>query len=150
MDDDELIGELSRAAELGDPVPPHLVDAGVAAYTFRTIDAELAALVFDSAAAGNEQLVRGERPARMLSFETADLTIEVEIIPQGEAIHLVGQILPPAVVQVDVCQPGIVSTGTTDGLGRFNMILPTPGPFQLSLPHAGLKGRATVTEWISV
>src|SRR5687767_14630886 len=103
-DDDELIGELSLAAELADPVPPHLVDAGIAAYTFRTLDAELAALAFDSAAAGNEQLVRSDHPARMLSFETADLTIEVEIIPQGGTIHLVGQILPPAVVQIDVRQ----------------------------------------------
>ncbi|GIH05624.1 hypothetical protein Rhe02_36910 [Rhizocola hellebori] len=149
-DDDELIGELSQAAELADPVPPYLVDAGIAAYTFRTIDAELAALVFDSAAAGSDQLVRSERPARMLSFETADLSIELEIIPQGEIIHLVGQILPPAVVQIDVRQPDLVSTGSTDGLGRFSLILPTPGPFQLSLPYAAAHGGAMVTEWISV
>jgi hypothetical protein len=149
-DDDELIGELGRAAELADPVPPHLVDAGIAAYTFRTIDADLAALVFDSAQAESEQLVRSERPARLLSFESTDLTIELEIIPQGDAIHLVGQILPPAVVQVDVRQLDLVSTGSTDGLGRFSLVLPGSGPFQLSLPYAGAKGGATVTDWISV
>jgi hypothetical protein len=126
------------------------VQAGIAAYTFRTLDAELAVLAFDSAADGNEQLVRSESPARMLSFETADLTIEVEIIPQGGTIHLVGQILPPTTVQIDVLQPESVITGTTDGLGRFSLILRAPGPFQLSLPHAGARGGAAVTEWILV
>jgi hypothetical protein len=136
--------------ELADPTPPHLVEAGIAAFTFRTIDAEQAQLAFDSAAGGGEQLARSERPARILSFETAELTIELEIIPDGETIYLIGQILPPAVVQIDVRQPEIVSTGSTDGLGRISLVLPTPGPFQLSLPYAGAKGGATVTEWISV
>jgi hypothetical protein len=151
-DDDEAdpVGEPSQTAEPADAVPPDLVEAGIAVYTFRTLDAELAALAFDSAAGGDEQLMPSERPARLLSFETADLTIEVEIIPQGETIHLVGQILPPAVVQIDVRQQEVVSTGTTDGLGRFSLILPELGPFQLSLPYAGPKGGATMTDWISV
>ncbi len=150
QENDELLGESSRAEQPADPQQPPQVDAAIAAFTFRTIDAELAQVTFDSAAPGAEPAVPSGATARMVTFETGTLTIELEIIPQDGTINLIGQILPPAVVQVDVRQVDLVSTGSTDGLGRFALVLPIPGPFQLSLPYAGLRGGAAVTEWISV
>ena len=44
-DEDELLGELRLA--LG-PVPASFIDAGKMAFTWRSIDAELAALTYDS------------------------------------------------------------------------------------------------------
>ena len=45
VDDDELLGELHRAFE---PVPASFIEAGKMAFTWRSIDAELAALTYDS------------------------------------------------------------------------------------------------------
>ena len=58
-----------------DPVPPLLDDAARAAFTWRTVDAELAELMRDSADASEEAgaLVRGGGGPRQLSFESPRL-----------------------------------------------------------------------------
>ncbi|MET0326995.1 MAG: hypothetical protein ABW219_17400, partial [Ilumatobacteraceae bacterium] len=48
--DDELQAVLARALRTVDPVPDHVLAGARAAWTWRTIDEELAELVFDSAA----------------------------------------------------------------------------------------------------
>ena len=50
-DDDHLLAALGEAVRAARAVPPEFTAAGQAAFTWRTIDAELAALTFDSAAA---------------------------------------------------------------------------------------------------
>ena len=58
-----------------DPVPPLLDDAARAAFSWRTVDAELAELMRDSADAEEEAgaLVRGGGGPRQLSFESPRL-----------------------------------------------------------------------------
>ncbi len=53
-DDDQLLEVLRDALTTAREVPPGLVAAGKAAYSWRTIDAELAALTYDSAWEGEE------------------------------------------------------------------------------------------------
>ena len=48
--DDELMAALGRALQQQDPVPDDVVEAAKATFAWRTIDAELAALTFDSVA----------------------------------------------------------------------------------------------------
>jgi hypothetical protein len=66
----ELLGTALRNAE---PVPEHVLDAARGAWTWRTIDQELAALVFDSATELTGVRDRGE--ARQLTFQGAGLEI---------------------------------------------------------------------------
>src|SRR5216684_8898574 len=65
-DDTELEEELRRAAARFDPVPGELLRAAASVFTWRTIDAELAELVFDSLVDHDEvSLVRGPAERRL-------------------------------------------------------------------------------------
>src|SRR5258705_49296 len=68
-----------------DPVPQLLSDGARAAFTWRTVDAELAELMRDSAEAEEEagSLVRGGHGPRQLSFESPRLGIELEVTATG-------------------------------------------------------------------
>ena len=82
-----------------DPVPPLLDEAARGAFTWRTVDAELAELMRDSAEAEEEAgaLVRGAAGPRQLSFESPRLGIELEVVATGpRERRLEGQLLPPA------------------------------------------------------
>src|SRR5688500_9386673 len=87
----DLEDELRQAAELFDPVPARLKQAAVAAYAWRTIDAELAELVFDSF--DQPMAVRGPGRPRLLTFRSEELLIEVEL----DERHLVGRVSSPPV-----------------------------------------------------
>ena len=64
--DDELLELVGRALRAAEPVPDQVVAGARAAWTWRTIDEELAELVFDSAAELTG--VRSEDTARQLTF----------------------------------------------------------------------------------
>jgi hypothetical protein len=137
-----LEARLRRAAELADPVPPGLTDAAVAAFSFRTLDAELAQLTFDSLVEG-AGAVRGDGP-RTLTFTAGEVTVEVEL---GED-RLVGQLLPvsgPA--EIEVRRTSGVTTVRADDLGRFTVEPFAAGPFSLRCQLA--EDHAVVTDWFS-
>ena len=64
--EDELLELVGRALRAAEPVPDHVIAGARAAWTWRTIDEELAELVFDSAAELTG--VRSEDTARQLTF----------------------------------------------------------------------------------
>src|SRR5690348_1577792 len=102
-DDERLLTELGTALRAGTEVPERFVEAGKAAFAWRTVDAELASLTYDSATEGVAG-VRGE-PAdlRALTFAARGLTIELEVTEDS----LIGQVVPP--------QPGSVEVLLRDG-----------------------------------
>jgi hypothetical protein len=148
-DDIRLEEELRRAARLFDPVPARLVRLAVAAYTFRTVDAELAELTFDSLAEHNAELVRGpeQTQSRLLSFDAHTLTVDVEIMSTGAGRRLIGQIHPGQRAEVDIRGRDRSTTVTTDDLGRFSCEEVRHGLL-------GLRCRTTqetvVTDWVSI
>jgi len=143
MSDDELEAELRRAVELFDPVPAALPQIAVDAYALRTLDAELAELVFDSL--GEPSRVRGESTPRMLTFQGSGLIVDLEVTVTAEGGRVVGQLIPPHPAEVEVLghRP---ATLTGDDLGRFVHDVP-PGPFSL---RCRLADATVVTEWITV
>ncbi len=144
MSDDELEAELRRAVELFDPVPSHLMQVAVEAYTLRTLDAELAELVFDSLSGSSR--VRGERQPRVLTFQGAGLTVDLEVTVSATGGRVVGQLIPPRPVEVEVLG-GRPVTLTADDLGRFIHDDVPAGPFSL---RCRLGDATVVTEWITV
>lgn len=57
MTDEELLAELGAALRTAEEVPAGFVNAGKAAFAWRGVDAELAALTFDSAGADRKSVV---------------------------------------------------------------------------------------------
>ena len=81
--DAQLLDELRRAASQFDPPPPTVVEAARSSFTWRTIDAELAALVFDSGVDQPVTALRGGEGPRLMTFSSSGLDIEVEVINLG-------------------------------------------------------------------
>lgn len=142
-DDHTLIDHLRQAIEFAGPVD-RAVDAGIAAFTWRTIDDELAraSLVFDSLV---ESATRAaiDDSAQLLVFEADSITLEIEINPG----HITGQVVPPTVGTIELQSPeGVVGRTTIQDFGSFRIEVRTRGPVRLRLhgPNA-----STVTDWFS-
>ena len=146
-DDDHLLAALGEAIRAEREVPRDFVEAGQAAFTWHSIDAELAALTFDSATGATlATAVRTQEASpRFLTFSAADLTIELEIGPD----EIIGQIVPPRPGRVDACPAhGAAVTAPIDEMGYF-LIRPLPAsPFRLHC-HAD-SGVSVLTTWITL
>jgi hypothetical protein len=149
-DDDELERELGRAERLLDPVPAHLLRGALEMFDWRTIDAELAELVFDSVDAHAAVLVRGSDRPRLLTFRAGDLGIELELTGSALTREIVGRLIPAQRAEVEVRYGDRQLTVAADELGRFGGTVPGSGPLSLRCrPAGGTAARQVVTEWIS-
>lgn len=150
--DTDLEAELRRVVAQIDPVPPALLAAAMGAFAWRTIDADLAELVFDSVVDHDEAaLVRGAQQGRMLSFRASGLSIDVEVTGTGGARSLVGQLEPPQRASVDVRHGDEVVTVEADELGRFSAGPLPGGPVSLRCrPEAEPAQPPVVTDWVAI
>lgn len=145
---DALESELRALAGVRDPVPPDVVEAALAAFTMRNLDAELAELVYDSFS--DEVLlagVRGSGGTRQLIFETPDCVLDVQIELAGER-RMSGQITPPAAIGLEVRHSGGTIPAPVDPRGRFVVSSTPNGPISLRLVDDD--DRAVATTWIAV
>ncbi|MEV5965584.1 hypothetical protein AB0L70_27690 [Kribbella sp. NPDC051952] len=128
--DDELLEALRDALATSDEVPQAFVEAGKAAFVWRTIDAELAALTYDSDWDVPEPvLVRSESATlRSLTFASDGWTIELELTPDG----VLGQLDPPDTGTVTARDDaGELASAQVDELGFF-ALRPVPTvPYRL-------------------
>lgn len=150
-DHTQLEEELRRVVEQIDSVPPVLLEAAVGAFAWRTIDADLAELVFDSLIDHDEAaLVRGTGQGRMLSFRASSLTIDVEVTRTGDSRMLVGQLVPPQQASVDIRHGDNVVTTEADELGRFSAGPLPAGPISLRCRTGAEPPHPVVTEWVAI
>ena len=122
--DDELLAELASVLSTVAGPPPEFVDAAKGLFTWRTIDAELAALAYDSIETGTAG-VRAAGQPRILTFEADDLTVEVEVDETPGARRLIGQLTPPGPADLELRTPDQTVVGDADDLGRFVLVLPS-------------------------
>jgi hypothetical protein len=143
MSDEQLLAELREALYTAEQVPDGFVAAGKAAFAWRTVDAELAALAQETSDVDSLAGVRAERAAvRALSFLASDISIELEVTPDA----LLGQLVParPGTIEVQT-QEGGRQTVTVDESGWF-AIRPLPSTmFRLHLQTANDN---VITEWV--
>lgn len=128
--DDELLEALRDALATRDEVPRTFVEAGKAAFVWRTIDAELAALTYDSDwDTAAPVLVRSESATlRSLTFASDGWTIEIELTPDG----VLGQLDPPESGVVSARDDGgELGTAEIDELGFFALRPVPTAPYRL-------------------
>ena len=125
-DDDRLFAALKEALREAERVPPEFVEGARAAFVWHDIDAELAALTYDSMLAERRpaSVMRAQDASlRALTYATQDLTIEVEITPDA----LLGQVLPPQPGSATIHLPtGPGAETRIDEMGFF-AVRPVPG-----------------------
>ncbi len=144
--DEELLTELRRALRDDEPVPPRVLEAAKAVYAWRTVDAELAALAYDSAVHEDLAAVRSESASvRTMTFESGRLVVEIGVADG----NLVGQVVPAAAYGLVVRRPGREPTPVSvDELGCFR-IEPLPdGPFSLLIRTPD--DVVVATDWVSL
>jgi hypothetical protein len=144
-DDDELLAELSAALRSGGPITDHDLMQARAAFTWRTVDDELAlaALVYDSSIQDRPLIRSGIGPdGRTLIFEGDALSVEVDAT--GDA--LTGRVVPPRRADISLMTAaGPAGVTTTDDMGCFTLIAPPPGPVRLLCRTATTR---LVTDWV--
>ena len=146
MDEQRWLAEVGKALDEAGRVPRAVVDAGYAAWSWRTLDAELAELTYDSLSDDLAQ-VASRSPdaaaAHAMTFTSAALTIELDVDPD----RVLGQLVPPRPGVVTATRrDGASTTQAVDDRGCF-VIEPVPvGAFRLRVEGAP----AVSTGWISL
>jgi len=146
-DDGQLLEALRDALVAEDDMPRSFVEAGKAAFAWRTIDAELAALTYDSAwEAAEAAPVRSAESAtlRALTFASDGWTIELELTAEG----LLGQLDPPAAGEITArTDSGVLASARVDDLGFF-VLKPLPKvPYRLV--YVADDGPTILTVWVT-
>lgn len=144
-DDEQLLAELGEALHTAGEVPERFIAAGKAAFAWRSVDAELAALAEEMSGGTAPAGTRAEHAVvRALSFRAANLSIELEVTAEA----ILGQIVPPSAGRVEVqTQAGAERETTVDDSGWFT-IRPLPSTmFRLQLRTGS---GDVVTEWITL
>src|SRR3954469_12967284 len=149
---EDLLAELRVAGLVVDPVPERVMFAAKASLSWRTIDAELAELTYDSALDDDRlALVRGHQAGRMLTFSTPALTIEVQVTNTGPDRRLVGHLVPAQSAVLVIRHGGGTSEAEVDADGRFRTDPIPAGPLALSCRLGEEADGPTVqTEWVTL
>lgn len=146
----KLAHDLREVYDAIDPVPPGVLAVAYGALAWRNVDADLAALVADSADTDSPLAgVRDGGGARLVTFEADGVVIEVEVADTGEARRLIGQVIPAGTRGIVVETPENAVTVDVDQLGRFSATGVGRGPVRLTcqLPD---RDRHVVTSWITI
>jgi len=142
-DDDPLLAELRRVLRRIDPVPPHVTAQAKDAFTWRTVDEELATLAYDSRVELEPTGVRSpETQPRTLTFEAGGVLLELGV----NAGVVLGQVVPPAPGTAQLrSAAGHTVTAAIDDAGSF-VLRPVPaGLVRIRVRVAD--GAGITTEW---
>ena len=145
IEDRQWLVTLREAMTEIDFVPTSVLDAARAAFSWRTIDAELAHLTYDSETSAAMAGARSQQAAlRAMTFASSSFTIEIQVEPT----MLLGQLIPaPEAGDLTVTMQDGGSFGVPyDELGCFTIDPKPDGVFRLQLPGKA----AVVTDWISL
>jgi hypothetical protein len=143
--DDELMADLRRIAAIADPVPDNVTALADAALATRRLDEELAALLLDSALVGADTVRSGSSDVRLLSFETAAVTLELQVERANGQLSLRGLAVGttgPAEVET----PGQRRSATIDQDGWFTVPGLPGGPTRVHV--RAVDGGPVVTGWV--
>lgn len=115
-EDDALLDQLRAAVQHAGTPTPIMIAAGAAAFSWRSVDADLAALTHDSLTE-ESVLVRSSAAPRSLVFEGRQLSVELDETDDG----LVGQLVPPSSGEVTLLGPEVaLGRAQVDELGCFS------------------------------
>ena len=144
--DEQLLSDVGAAIAAADEVPAAVIEAAKASFTWRTVDAELAELVFDSA---SEELVgvrSGDEATRQMTFRAPGVEIEVAVLSEG-ARRIIGQLVPPQQAEIELRYGTETKRVMSDHLGRFTLHDVPVGPISLRCIY-GDDASVVQTDWM--
>jgi hypothetical protein len=151
------LGDIRRAAMVrrlatltrDHQAPPEVVKAAKATFNLRSIDDELATLVYDSVV--DPGLLSGVRSkgesTRQLTFEGESLAIEVEIASSPRSLTC--QLVPAQPAELEIRhQLGTIPLGS-DAYGTFHVRHLPEGPVSLRCVPLAMAPGGVSTSWVS-
>lgn len=142
--DEELMASLAEAVAETDAVTDRRREAAQAAFTWRSVDAELMTLLHDSALDAGAAVRGAGDPGRLLSFGLGGLSLEVEV----GAGELSGQVLPAQNATIMLQRIGTDDrTVAADGAGFFRFEAVESGPVRLMVTTSE---HTSTTSWVSI
>jgi len=131
-----------------DPVPEDVLDSARESFELRSIDDELATLVYDSMI--DDDVLAGVRSGggstRQLTFAARSLVLEMDVF---DARHVVGQVVPPQAALVEVRHRGETISMTIDELGCFHIPVMPEGPVSIRCHPTRSGAYSVATNWIT-
>jgi len=141
-EDRRLLQDLRAAVRSAGAPTPGMMAAAQVAYSWRTVDAELAALTHDSLTDSSALVRGGLAGPRTLVFESESMSVELEQTQDG----LVGQLVPPTDGEVTLQGPqGELGQASVDELGCFYFDRTPHGTVRL---HCRTSSGVVVTHWV--
>jgi len=147
LNDDELMAELAAAVAEEDAVSYRRRNAARMAFTWRTVDAELAELLHDSALDAGAAVRSSGGAPRTLTFVRGAITLEIEV--DGDA--LLGEVVDdtgsgPATVTLQRPDADDRSAeADASGFFRFDGVEPGPARFVVAR-----EGWSLTTPWATI
>ena len=120
--DDALVDELRRVRALADPVPAAWRQAALASLAWQDIDAEPAALAYDSLSGRDPRLAGGQpgtQAVRELRYAAGAAGLSLEVDLNADRLRVVGEVSPAAAVEVVAVWPEGRQATTADDRGAF-------------------------------
>lgn len=142
--DDGLAARLGRVLAQRDRVPREVIDAAKASGAWRSVDAELALLLYDSVLDDEFAGVRGGG-SRLLTFTSGRVTVDIEILGRGGG--MVGQVDGAGRARVDICYAESAVPVETDASGHFSHSGSRAGPMSVRITD-DRAGTVIRTEWV--
>jgi hypothetical protein len=136
-----LEGLVAAGLDVVEAVPASAREAAYGAVGLVTVEAELAALVYDSQGAELALTRSEEAQARIVTFANDHLTVDLELLADGRTI--VGELQPAEAATVEL---------ETVGQGRVTTVADEYGRFRLTSDATSLRIRVVgrlVTPWIT-
>ena len=136
----------------GEGMTDPMHETGSDGFIWRSIDADVAELAYDSVADRSlAGVVRGSEGTRLLTFEAPSLTVEVQVTALGSRRHMIGQLVPNRRARVMVRHQDGIATVDADGFGRFRVEDLPSGPGSLRCHLGGEQaGAPVVTDWVTL
>ena len=145
----ELLAAIGAFFDDIDPIPEHDVAAAKGCLTWRTIDAELAELIEDTALLAGTS-VRSPHGPRLLTFSAPQVSVVVEVAEVGPTRRLIGQLGDPRSAAIQVRFRDGTTWVDADHLGRFVVDSVPAGPVSLVCRFPGTDIAPLVTDWVTL
>jgi hypothetical protein len=120
--DDALVDELRRVRALADPVPEAWRRAALASLAWQDIDAEPAALAYDSLSGRDPRLPGGQpgtHAVRELRYAAGAAGLSLDVDLNADRLRVVGEVSPAAAVEVVAVWPDGQQATMADDRGAF-------------------------------
>ncbi len=152
LGDEGLLAALHEMLGQHEAAPGWSVELAKGSYGLRAIDAELAALTSDSELDTTRSRLRADGGPRLLVFDAAALSVEIEIEPgnRAERWQLIGQLIPAGPARIRLRRAPMAGPAwvNADERGRFAADDLVSGPLSLICVRQGQP--AAVTAWITI